>query len=114
MNPQVHITALEADSSHAQVVRENINKAGLSSQVEIIEGWDYTNKAICISRPGANIIVNKVVQRGKVADTELETVDIDGAQKVIERTGMGPRVEACLMQQVSEKGYDGYLMAVVK
>ncbi|GAB1210763.1 hypothetical protein APSETT445_009561 [Aspergillus pseudonomiae] len=38
MNPQVHITALEADSSHAQVVRENINKAGLSSQVEIIEG----------------------------------------------------------------------------
>ncbi|KNG88871.1 hypothetical protein ANOM_003716 [Aspergillus nomiae NRRL 13137] len=124
MNPQVHITALEADSSHAQMARENINKAGVSSQRPRYEfafidaglehSWDYTNKAICISRPGANIIVNKVVQRGEVADTEPETVDMDGAQKVIERTGMGPRVEACLMQQVSDKGYDGYLMAVVK
>lgn len=36
------------------------------------------------------------------------------AREVIEKAGKDPRVEATLMQTVSEKNYDGFLMAVVK
>lgn len=38
LNPGIRITCLEVDPKHARVARENIERAGVANQVEIIVG----------------------------------------------------------------------------
>ncbi|KAK5004661.1 hypothetical protein LTR28_008622 [Elasticomyces elasticus] len=76
----------------------------------------YYQQAVpmCVSR--ACIIVDNVVRKGNVAKAELAETDsrVEGARRVIEGMGRDERVDACLMQTVGEKNYDGFLMCVVK
>lgn len=38
MNPDIRVTSLEVDLKHAQIARENIERAGVSDRVEVIVG----------------------------------------------------------------------------
>ena len=62
------------------------------------------------------IYVDNVVRQGKLASAEAAKGDrrIDGCRKLVENAGKDDRVEALVLQTVSEKNYDGFLMAVVK
>lgn len=84
--------------------------------------WNYFDWAVKMSRPGACIIVDNVVLWGYLADPEgadklkqfgFEGM-VEGAREVVEKVGKDERVDATVLQVVGEKGYDGFLMAVVK
>lgn len=77
--------------------------------------WPYMDMAVDISVRGATVIVDNVVRRANVVNDQAAKDDsrVRGARRTIENAGKDARVEACLMQQVSEKNYDGFLYAVV-
>lgn len=62
------------------------------------------------------IFVDNVVRRGKLADETLAEADprVAGARKLVEAVGRNEKVDAVVIQTVSEKNYDGFLLAVVK
>lgn len=79
--------------------------------------WNYFDLAVKASSPGATIYVDNIVQMGELVkefkDGEEADEGVTGARELVERVGKDPRVEAVVQQTVSEKSYDGYLMAVV-
>jgi predicted O-methyltransferase YrrM len=77
--------------------------------------WAYFDYAADLSIPGAAIVVDNVIRKGYIIQEEhIGESPVAGAREVIEKAGKDARVEACLMQTVSEKNYDGFLYAVVK
>ncbi|KAF1809316.1 O-methyltransferas-like protein family 3 [Eremomyces bilateralis CBS 781.70] len=78
--------------------------------------WEYFDVAVQLSVPGGTIVVDNVVRRGNLADEELGKQDerIRGSRKVVELAGKDSRVDAVVLQTVGEKGYDGFLLAVVR
>ncbi|KAL2073976.1 hypothetical protein VTL71DRAFT_7754 [Oculimacula yallundae] len=77
--------------------------------------WGYFDFAADLSIPGAAIVVDNVIRKGYIIQQEhLDESPVAGAREVIEKAGKDSRIEACLMQTVSEKNYDGFLYAIVK
>ena len=131
------LVTLEIDPHHAEVARDNIAAAGLADRVEVrtgpamdllpdLEGpFDltfidadketnagYFDHAVRLSREGAVIIVDNVVRNGAVIDADGDS-RVQGVRKLMDRVHDDVRVAATVIQTVGEKGYDGYLMAVV-
>lgn len=78
--------------------------------------WTYFDLAVKAGRSGMGIVVDNVVRRGRIVseDPEVQAEEgVKGARKVIEGAGRDERVEAVVMQLVSEKSYDGFVFAVV-
>jgi predicted O-methyltransferase YrrM len=77
---------------------------------------DYFNMAVEMARPGALIVVDNVVRRGKVIDPEAieNDTNVKGVRRLIEAVGKDTRVDATILQVVAEKSYDGFLTAIVK
>ncbi|KIV89586.1 hypothetical protein PV10_06972 [Exophiala mesophila] len=76
----------------------------------------YFELALQAVRSRTPIFVDNVVRRGMVADEELARKDsrVAGIRNLIESVGANEKVEAVVVQTVSEKNYDGFLLAVVK
>lgn len=131
------LVTLEIDPKHAEVARRNVANAGLGSKVDVrlgpaletlpkLEGpFDmafidadkesnlaYFDHALRMSRKGSLIIVDNVVRDGKVIDPNGNSM-VQGVRKLFERMKNEPRVSATAVQTVGDKGYDGFLMAVV-
>lgn len=131
------LVTLEIDPKHADVARANIASAGLSSKAEVrtgaaldllpkVEGpidfsfidadkennAAYFEHALRLSRPGALIIVDNVVRDGAVIDPNGNAM-VQGVRELFDRVASEKRVSATAIQTVGDKGYDGYLMAVV-
>jgi predicted O-methyltransferase YrrM len=131
------LTTLEIDPHHADVARANIAAAGLSDRVEVktgpaidllpdVEGpvdltfidadkqsnADYFAHAVRLSRKGAVIIVDNVVRNGAVTDPKGDE-RVQGVRRLLDQMRADTRVSATVIQTVGDKGYDGYLMAVV-
>ena len=77
---------------------------------------NYFNLAVEMSRPGTGIYVDNVVRKGKLADPEAAKRDsrVAGSRNLVEAVGRNEKVEGVVLQTLSEKNYDGFLMAVVK
>ncbi|QRW00206.1 O-methyltransferase family 3 protein [Ceratobasidium sp. AG-Ba] len=125
------LTTLEIEPLHAEVAKKNIERAGLVDKVEIILGpaldtlpklgpnhsfdfafidADKTNNAAYFKqaqrlvKPGGVVIVDNVVRNGRVADESLkDDVSVEG----------DPTVEATTIATVGDKGYDGFMYAIV-
>jgi predicted O-methyltransferase YrrM len=131
------LTTLEIDPKHAEVARANIAHAGLAAKAEVITGAAldalpklqgpfnfsfidadkennaaYFEHALRLSRPGAIIIVDNVVRDGQVIDPNGSSM-VQGVRRLFELVKRENRVSATVVQTVGDKGYDGYLMAVV-
>jgi len=77
--------------------------------------WAYFDYAADMSVSGAPILVDNVIRRGYIIQKEhMDESPVVGAREVIENAGKDSRVDACLMQTVSEKNYDGFLYAIVR
>jgi predicted O-methyltransferase YrrM len=125
------------------VARANIERAGLSAKVELRLGRaldtlpklaaegpapfdltfidadkpsnpDYFRWALQLSRPGALIVVDNVVRDGRIAERDSEDPGVRGVLSLFELIAAEPRVTATAIQTVGDKGYDGFLLALVK
>ncbi len=75
---------------------------------------DYFNWALRLTRPGGIIIVDNVVRDGEVADATSTNPGVLGVRRLLDLVHHEPRVTATAIQTVGVKGYDGFLIAVVK
>lgn len=136
--PDGQLISLEFNPRHAEVARANLDSAGVRDRVSIqigaaldtlsmLEGPfdfifidankdnypDYWRWAVKLSRPGSVIVADNAIRHGEVLDATLTDPLVLGSRGLLELAGREPRVEATVIQTVGQKGYDGYLLAVV-
>jgi predicted O-methyltransferase YrrM len=141
--PGGRVVTIEFDPHHAEVARENLAREGVASRVDLRVGpaldllprleaegagpFDlsfidadkannaaYFEWALRLSRPGALILVDNVVREGAVADADTRDDGAAGARRLFDAVAAEPRVTATAIQTVGSKGWDGFLIALVK
>ena len=137
--PGGRLVTLEADPHHAAVARSNLAAAGLADVVEVREGPaldsllglegpfdlvfidadkrnnpNYLDWALRLSRPGTVIVCDNVVRRGRITDPENAEGDVTGTRALFDRMAAEPRLDATALQTVGAKGWDGFVLAVVR
>jgi predicted O-methyltransferase YrrM len=141
--PGGKIVTIEFDSRHAEVARENIAREGVADRVDLRVGaaldilpkleaeaagpFDfsfidadkannaaYFSWALQLSRPGSLIVVDNVIREGAVVDPHTQDDGGLGARKLFDAVMAEPRVSATAVQTVGSKGWDGFLVALVK
>jgi predicted O-methyltransferase YrrM len=140
--PGGRLITLEADAKHAEVARENIERAGLDGVVELRLGPaletlprlaaenrgpfdfifidadkpsipDYFTWSLKLVRRGSVIIVDNVIRSGAVIDAANGDASVQGVRRFNDMLAAEPRVSATVIQTVGGKGYDGFAMALV-
>ena len=140
--PGGRVITLEANATHADIARANIERAGLTGRIELRLGdalatlsklaaekqppFDFTfidadrtnlaeyfDWAVRLSHPGSVIIVDNVVRKGSVIDASSDDPNVKGVRRFNDRLTADTRVTATMVQTVSTKGYDGFAMALV-
>lgn len=133
---------LELEPHHAEVARSNIAAAGFADRVDVrvgpaIETLDamiaageapfdfifidadkpsnvaYLNAALALSRRGTTIVVDNVVRGGAVVDSASGDPSVQGTRALFEAIAAEPRLSATAVQTVGDKGWDGFLLALV-
>lgn len=137
--PHGSITTIEFNEHHAEVASQNLNKAGLAERVTMHRGaalgvlptldapFDlifidadkvnnphYLEWAIRLSKPGTVIVGDNTVRGGNVIDSSSEDPNVIGLRKFVEMISEDERLEATAVQTVGEKGWDGFVIAIVK
>jgi predicted O-methyltransferase YrrM len=136
------LVTLEADPKHAEVARDNIDRAGLSEKIELREGpaletlpelaaeglasFDlifidadkennaaYFAWALRLSHPGSLIFVDNVIRDGEVADASSTDPMVQGVRRLNDALANETRVIATTIQTVGSKGYDGFTLILV-
>jgi predicted O-methyltransferase YrrM len=133
------LITIEVDPKHAEVARQNLDRAGVGSRVEVRLGaaldvlremdeapFDfvfidadkrsnphYFSMALEKTRPGGMIVVDNVVREGKILREDGEDVDAEGVRRLFEMASQEPRVSVSAIQTVGVKGHDGLLIALV-
>jgi predicted O-methyltransferase YrrM len=136
------LVTLELDPVHAAVARENIDRAGLGSLVDIRVGpatsslqglidegagpFDfifidadkerypiYLEQSIRLSRPGTIIVADNVVRDGEVMNPSSTDERVVGVRAFLELAAANDRIEGTVIQTVGSKGYDGFALLVV-
>ena len=133
------ITTIEFNKHHAEVAHQNIKNAGLTERVELHTGaaldvlptlkapFDlifidadkvnnprYLEWAIKLSKQGTVIVGDNSVRGGSVIDSASDDPNVKGLREFIQIISADERLEATAIQTVGEKGWDGFVMAVVK
>ena len=137
------VVTLEIDPHHAEVARGNIDAAGLGAIVDIRVGpaidslkamiaegeaafdlvfidadkqsnADYVRAALDLTRPGSAIIVDNVIRDGKVIDAASSDGMVQGTRRLYDYLHTEPRLDCTAVQTVGSKGWDGFMLALVK
>jgi predicted O-methyltransferase YrrM len=140
--PGGKLITLEFEPKHAQVARENIDRAGFAGVVDVrvgaaletlpklvTEGHDsfdfifidadkvntapYFTWALRLSHVGSIIIVDNVVRDGAIVQADSTDEGVQGVRKFNELLRAEKRVDATAIQTVGSKGYDGFAIALV-
>ncbi|AWH96834.1 O-methyltransferase [Dietzia psychralcaliphila] len=137
------VVTFEIDPRHAEVARANLERAGVPDRVTVLMGpaaesaqglidsgaepFDlvfidadkpsnprYVELALQLTRPGSVIVVDNVVRRGGVADSDSDDPGVLGSREVLQLLGGHPRLDATALQTVGAKGWDGFALARVR
>lgn len=137
------LTTLELEPVHAEVARKNLERALVSSLVEVRvgpaavslrrlidegaepfdfifidadkEGYpEYLELSLSLSRPGTVIVADNVVRQGQVIDPNSPDSRVQGVRTFLERAAANPRLEGTAVQTVGSKGYDGFAIFIVR
>ena len=137
------IVTLEYSGQHAAVAKDNLARAGLLDKTEVRVGAaldslpkvesdglgpfdlvfidadkpnnpNYLAWAIKLSHPGTVIVLDNVVRDGKVVDARSSDRNVRGARAAFELLKTHPRVDSTALQTVGLKGWDGFILGVVK
>jgi predicted O-methyltransferase YrrM len=137
--PGGRIISLEFSAKHAGVARENLARAGVDDRAEVRIGagldllptlvgpFDlifidadkpnnpgYLDWAVRLSRPGTVIILDNVIRDGRVIDAKSSDPSIVGTRAAFDLLSGHPRVDSTALQMVGLKGWDGFVLGVVK
>lgn len=136
------LITLEFDPLHASVAKKNIDRAGLSSIVDIRLGkaidilpqlasakegpfdmifidadkppyTEYFQWSLKLSRPGTLIVADNVIRDGKVIDNNASDEMVKGAQRFNSFLSKCSDVTSTIIQTVGSKMHDGMAIAVV-
>lgn len=135
-HPAARVTTIELSTHHRAIAVRAIAQAGLADCVELRAGRGldvlpklqreidadkrnsrhYLQLAIPLCSPGACILIDNVVREGELASASAAVVDdhVHGSRQAVEAAGADPRLECTLTQTVGGKGYDGFVMCLVK
>jgi predicted O-methyltransferase YrrM len=137
------LISLEIDANYAAVALENLARAGVADRVEIrvapaveslaalaaqhAEPFDfvfidadkansdiYCRAALQLARVGTVIVVDNVVRDGAVIDESAGDDGVRGVRRLVEFLDGHAGATATALQTVGNKGYDGFLLAVVR
>ncbi len=137
------LITLEVEPRHAKVAAANVARAGLSSLVDIRVGpaldslaqlhqegaapFDfifidadkpnnaaYLDWSVQLSRPGTVIVVDNVIREGAVIQADDSDSRVQGSRRLFESLVADTRLDATSLQTVGSKGYDGFVLALVK
>lgn len=139
--PDGRLVSLELNQAYADLARANIDRAGLSNQVEVRVGpaidnlpklddeglvFDlvfidadkastpkYLDWALRLTKPGSVIIIDNVVRDGGVVNAGSEDANIQGIRTALAALSDNPRLVTTALQTVGGKGYDGFAIALV-
>jgi predicted O-methyltransferase YrrM len=140
--PGGRLITLEADPSHAQVARANLERAGLAQTVEVrvglaldslpqlqaegagpfdfvfidadkLNNTAYFDWALKLTHPGSLIVVDNVVRNGAVIEEGTTDPSTQGVRRLMSALAAEPRVLVTALQTVGSKGYDGFVIALV-
>ncbi|WP_054704110.1 O-methyltransferase [Bacillus sp. JCM 19041] len=136
------IITLEANSIHAACAEENIRNARFEDRISIRvgealktlpelekqkESFDfifidadkpnnpqYLEWALKLAKPGATILADNVVRAGEVINDHSTDPRVHGIRTFLERLANEERIDSTAIQTVGEKGYDGFVIGVVR
>ena len=136
------LVTLEANPDYAAVARRNIALAGLSETVSVVVGPavetlaqliddkvepfdmvfidadkktypDYLQLSLELCRPGAIIVGDNVIRKGRMADFSSTDPDVIGLRKYFELLGSHPKLDSTAVQTVGSKGWDGFSISIL-
>ena len=141
VGPDGAVVSLEFEPAHAEVARENLDRAGVSDRVEIVVGaaldslptlqgrgqaFDfvfidadkennvaYVEWAISLGHPGTVIVVDNIARNGRVLDPQPGDEQAQAVRAMFDMMGAHPRLETAAIQTVGTKGWDGFAVARV-
>lgn len=137
------IITLDFDEKHVAIARDNIEFAGMSDKIEVIQGSavdslkqliadelepfdfffldadkgnnpSYLELCLQLARPGSVIVGDNVVRKGKIIDEAAKADNITGLQRFFELMRDHPRLDATAVQTVGGRIWDGFSIAIVK
>ena len=136
------VISIEIENGFAEVAKKNIEKAGLSENVEIKVGnalqlleqinlngepvdlffmdadkpnyIAYFDWALKNARKGSLIIADNVIRNGKVLDKTSSDDKVIGVRAYTEMLAKNDKVVSSVLQQVGIKEYDGIAISLVK
>ncbi|MGE6256564.1 O-methyltransferase [Heyndrickxia sporothermodurans] len=137
------VYTLEMEQKYADIAQQNIKQAGCENKVEVIVGKaldtlpllkergitpfdfifidadkqnnpQYLRWALKLSESGTIIVADNVVRNGEVIDTNSKDERVQGIRQFMDIIANEPRIEATSIQTVGSKGYDGFVLGVVK
>jgi predicted O-methyltransferase YrrM len=142
VGPGGRVVTLEYEPKHAEVARENLERAGVDDRVEVIVGaaldtlpqvadrsetFDlvfidadkennvaYVEWAIKLGAPGTVIVVDNIARMGRVLDPAEDDHQARAVRDMLEMMGEHPRLDTAAIQTVGTKDWDGFAVAVVK
>jgi len=137
------LVTLEIEKRHADVASKNIERAGVADRVELRrapaaeslkalakEGGEpfdfifidadkpnnpvYLEWALRLARVGTIVVVDNVIREGAIADAESKDESVRGTRRLFDLIAMNRKLDGTALQTVGSKGYDGFVMAVVR
>lgn len=136
------IYTLEFNPAYAKVAKQNIREAGYENNVEVIVGkaldtlpkleekklaFDlifidadkenyphYLKWALKLANPGALIIADNVIRNGEIFNETSTDERVKGIQQFMDLLVNNPAIDSTAIQTVGAKGYDGFMMGIVK
>ncbi|MET3847156.1 O-methyltransferase [Paenibacillus sp. OAE614] len=137
------IITLELSPHHAEVAKKNIVRAGLEQTIEVRTGDaleqlaqmekegvkpfdlifidadkpnnpNYLRWALHFSRPGTVIVGDNVIRNGEIADRHSTDPRVQGVRTFYDMLSGHPNISATALQTVGSKGYDGFMIGIVK
>ena len=137
--PQGRVVTLEYEAKHAEVARENLQRAGVADRVEVIVGaaldtlptlrgpFDlvfidadkennvaYVEWAVRLARPGSVILVDNVIRDGRILEPQSDDVRVQTTRRALQVMGEHPRLDTAALQTVGAKHWDGFAFALVR
>ncbi|MFJ8263388.1 O-methyltransferase [Rummeliibacillus sp. NPDC094406] len=136
------VYTLEFNPDFAKIAEQNIHLAGYQDKVEVIVGkaldtlpileekelsFDlifidadkvnyphYLKWSLKLANPGAVIIADNVVRDGNILDVKSNDVHTEGLQQFMDLLVNNPAIDSTAIQTVGIKGYDGFMIGIVK
>jgi predicted O-methyltransferase YrrM len=136
------LVTLEYDTTHAEVARRNLARAGLDKISEVrvgpaleslpkladeqpdpfdlvfidadkVNNPHYVEWAVKLTRPGSLIVLDNVVRSGRVTEAGSDDPSVRGTRAALELFASHPKLTGTAIQTVGSKGYDGFALARV-